>query len=196
MNKYVFSCCLLGLSLVSFARLGAQSFPEIKTLSCTFEQEKRVTVLDETGVSKGVMYYQQPDKLRWEYTSPTPMGFIMSGDRQYAIDATGIHPVEGRVNRLFKMISNLIFTGMGGNLLASDNQFDVTSQTYEDRIEARLTPKRKDMQKMVAYVDVVISTADYLVTGLVMHEVSGDTTTIRFTKRELNKTLDGTLFRP
>lgn len=42
----------------------------MKTMQCDFVQTKYLRMLNDKMVSTGKMYYQQSDKLRWEYTSP------------------------------------------------------------------------------------------------------------------------------
>ena len=42
----------------------------MKTMHCDFVQTKTVRMLNDKMISQGKMYYQQSDKLRWEYTTP------------------------------------------------------------------------------------------------------------------------------
>ena len=40
----------------------------MKSMQCDFVQTKYLRMLNDKMVSTGKMYYQQSDKLRWEYT--------------------------------------------------------------------------------------------------------------------------------
>ncbi len=56
---------------------------ELKSMSCTFVQTKNLSMLNDKMVSKGQMYYSQPNKLRWEYTSPYNYIFIFNETKVY-----------------------------------------------------------------------------------------------------------------
>ena len=42
----------------------------LKSLSCTFTQEKRLKLMQKSLISKGTLLYQAPSFLRWEYKEP------------------------------------------------------------------------------------------------------------------------------
>ena len=43
---------------------------EINSVMANFIQEKHLKILSKPLISKGTFYYQIPQSLRWEYTSP------------------------------------------------------------------------------------------------------------------------------
>ena len=51
------------------------------SMQCDFSQTKSMKLLSKEMQSKGIMYFKQPDKLRWQYTSPYDYTFIMNGDK-------------------------------------------------------------------------------------------------------------------
>lgn len=57
----------------------ARSAAEIDTIKCEFRQERKITALRKELVSRGIFYYQKPDKLRWDQTEPLSAGFIVNG---------------------------------------------------------------------------------------------------------------------
>ena len=80
MKRVLFSLMALCLCLLN---LSAQKIDEakvkqqinavaskMKTMQCDFVQTKYLKMLNDKMVSRGKMYYQQSNKLRWEYTSP------------------------------------------------------------------------------------------------------------------------------
>ena len=50
----------------------------MKTMQCDFVQTKYLRMLNDKMVSNGKMYYQQSDKLCWEYTSPYSYSFVLN----------------------------------------------------------------------------------------------------------------------
>ena len=55
----------------------------LKSMSCSFTQTKYLSLLSDRMVSEGKMNYKQPNKLRWEYTTPYQYLFIFNGTKVY-----------------------------------------------------------------------------------------------------------------
>lgn len=53
----------------------------MKSMQCDFVQTKHLRMLNEKMVSRGKMYYQQGNRLRWEYTSPYAYTFVINGSK-------------------------------------------------------------------------------------------------------------------
>ena len=49
---------------------------QMKSMQCDFTQTKNLKMLNDKLVSKGKMYYQQSNKLRWEYVTPYAYIFL------------------------------------------------------------------------------------------------------------------------
>lgn len=63
-----------------FARI-ARSAAEIDTIKCDFHQERRVSGFQKELVSRGLFYYQKPDRLRLDQREPLKAGFIVNGKK-------------------------------------------------------------------------------------------------------------------
>lgn len=61
-----------------FVRI-AQSAAEIDTIACEFRQERKIMALRKELISRGIFYYQKPDKLRWDQREPLKAGFVVNG---------------------------------------------------------------------------------------------------------------------
>ena len=62
---------------------------EIKTLQCDFVQEKTSALVKEKAVSKGIMQFQYPSMLRWEYSNPTPSTLILNANSAVMLNKDG-----------------------------------------------------------------------------------------------------------
>ena len=58
-----------------------QAASAMKTMQCDFTQTKHLKMLNDKMTSKGRMYYQQTNRLRWEYTSLYSYTFILNDDK-------------------------------------------------------------------------------------------------------------------
>ena len=61
----------------------------ISTLQSAFIQTKTSTMVSQSAVSKGNMYYRNPSMLIWEYTSPSKSSLIVDGRSTRLLDENG-----------------------------------------------------------------------------------------------------------
>ena len=53
----------------------------VQTLSSDFSQERHLSMLKEPLISSGKFAYEKPDRLYWEILKPSPLGFVVQGDK-------------------------------------------------------------------------------------------------------------------
>ena len=115
MKRYI---VVLMLSLVSFA-IPAQNNQKIidhinqvahslKSMQADFVQTKTMKMLGDKMVSNGKMYYQQSDKLHWEYTTPYSYTFILNGDKVLLKKGTRKDVIDVNKNKVFKEIARIM----------------------------------------------------------------------------------------
>lgn len=54
---------------------------KLRTMQCDFVQTKYMRMLNDKIMSRGHMYYAQPNRLRWEYTSPYTYIFVLNNSQ-------------------------------------------------------------------------------------------------------------------
>ncbi len=90
---------------------------EIKSLQADFTQERSNSMLSETLISKGKMYYQE-GRLRWEYTSPAAFLFVSDGANTVLKSGDGIQKIDASSNRIYKRIAGMIRGSLTGEALS------------------------------------------------------------------------------
>jgi len=65
-------------ALVDRVRLEQQ---QLKTMEAHFTQQQESSMLAAPESSKGTFSYAAPDKVRWEYSSPSPITVVIRGDQ-------------------------------------------------------------------------------------------------------------------
>lgn len=166
----------------------ASAAEKIKTVQCDFTQTKHSKLLAEGMVSKGKMSCQQPDKLRWEYTTPSSSTLILNGT-----DARLRNGDKGQKNKFIGEMARMIMNSVAGKCLTDSKAFQVTAKETPTEYVATLLPLRKDIKriytKLILHFDLKQST----VTEVEMHEKSGDHTIIELQNISINKPInDGT----
>lgn len=143
--------------------LQGPSVEPVTSLSFDFVQTKTSAMLTEKVVATGCMSYTAPDKVRWEYKTPT----------QTVFDSTA-----GGRNRSFKNFSSLISTLVGGGSFKSDDNFNVSIEETTDSWKVTMKPVRKDLKQMFSSLRLTLSKPDSIVRIIEIEERGGDTTVI------------------
>jgi len=158
---------------------------QIKTLQCAFTQEKTSTLMSEKAVAKGILLYQSPDMLRWEYISPTQSTLILNGNNAALLDKNGKRLGN---ERMLKQIGGIIISMISGDGLGQNKQF--SSEIFNagnNEIRVVLTPVQKRMKDFYSKIELKIDAKTLLANEIVLNENSGDKTVILLTNKELNK---------
>lgn len=206
MKKFI--CCISLLLTVSFVFAQSETYqpvnnPEIYigqisamskntiSLKCDFIQEKSSSMLSEKLISKGCMYFKTPNSLRWEYREPNQLVLIFK-DEHFLIKSND--GVTTNANRIFKEISKLIIDLMNGEELSNNNNFKSDFYTNGHTLWIKMTPKKKQIEQMFSLVELYIDSRTGKAEQIVMHEASGDNTTIHFVNVKRNAIFDNSVF--
>ena len=80
----------------------------MKSMSCSFVQTKYLSLLSDKMVSEGKMYYEQPNRLRWEYMSPYNYLFVFNGTKVYVGNTSKKDVIDTNTNKIFKEIARIM----------------------------------------------------------------------------------------
>lgn len=166
------------------------------TLQCSFYQTKQLSLLNEKMRSKGLMYFEKHNKLRWEYTSPYTYTFIFNGSHVMFKSSQKKDVIDIQSSHLFQEIANIIMTSVTGQLLSSKENFNVTMFRETDGSVwiARLVPLKKQMKQMFRDISLHINPQQGVVTQVEIDERSGDITVIQLTNIKINAPIDEQVF--
>ena len=187
MKRYLILCVLGLLAAVSNAQTFEQSdmieqinkaSAQMQSLECEFVQTKFLNILDDKMVSRGKMYYQQADKLRWEYTSPYTYTFILNQNQVLLKNDNRSDVIDVNQNRIFKEIARMMMNSIVGNCLSDAKSFKTTVEVSGNDWIATLIPLKRDMKQMWNRLILHINPEMKVVYKVEMHEPSGDYTII------------------
>lgn len=166
----------------------------IESLECDFVQTKHLKMLNDKMVSYGKMYYQHPNQLRWEYTSPYTYTFMLSGNHVLLKNAQRQDVIDVDKNKMFKEIARMMMSSVTGSSLSDSDTFDIDITTVGSEWVATLVPKRGNMKQMWKSLVLHFDRAAKSVTKVEMREHSGDTTVIELSNVRLNCAIDASMF--
>lgn len=171
-----------GLSEQKIIEKMASAAEKIKTVECNFTQTKQSKMLSKPQMSEGKMFCQQPDKLRWEYTSPRASALVLEGNEARLLKG---NEQEAR-NKFIGGMARMIMNCVAGKNLTDNKTFQVTAKEMPTKYVATLVPQRKDMKRLYTKLVLHYDLKQETVTEIELHEKNGDQTLIELHDIRIN----------
>ena len=172
-----------------------QSSNALRSLQCDFQQSKKMKILNKEMLSKGVLYFKKPDKIRWQYTAPYDYTFIMNGDRVQIKSAKSTKNIDIQGNKIFRQVSSIILNTVTGGGLKNSADFDVELFKQNNIIFAKMLPKKKEVKQVYSAIEVYFNPSLTMVETIKMIEKSGESTVVKLVSPKLNTTIDESVFK-
>ena len=166
----------------------------LHTMSCSFVQTKHLSLLSDKMVSEGRMYYSQPDRLRWEYTSPYKYLFIFNGNKVYVGNDSRKDVIDTNTNKIFKEVARIMMSTVTGTALSNAADFDTEAAEEKGSWVVTLVPRTKEMRRMFAKITMTFSKSASMISELSIYEKNGDRTDIKFKDVLSDAKVDESLF--
>lgn len=167
---------------------------QMHSLECDFIQTKHLSILDDKMVSEGKMYYQQADKLRWEYTVPYTYTFLLNQNQVLIRNESRTDVIDVNQNKMFKEIARLMMNSIVGNCLSDTKAFKTEVEVAGSEWIATLIPLKRDMKQMWNKLVLHIKPDLKVVCKVEMHEPSGDYTIIDLKNIKKNRPIGPDVF--
>ena len=171
-----------------------QTASAMKTMQCDFVQTKHLKMLNNDFVSHGKMYYQQSNKLRWEYISPYLYTFILNNDKVLLKNKQRNDLIDVNQNKLFKEIVRIMMSSVVGNCLTDDKNYEVSIATIGNEWVATLLPQRKDMKQMFQKLVLHFNAKKSVVNTVELYDKNGEKTIIELKNIRINETIHPHMF--
>ncbi len=166
---------------------------EILTIQSGFQQEKYISYLGASVLSEGSFYYQKPNTIRWEYTTPYQYIIIIKDGDLKIYDTKEELNFKQKENAFFDQLNMLINNSLTGNVFSED-RYEISLMESHSKFKLKVIPYEEKTRAMIAKVEILFDKQKLKVESLLIHEVSGDNTSIAFSNRKYNILLDQKLF--
>ena len=158
----------------------------MKTMQCDFVQTKQTKLLSAASVSTGRLYYRQPDRLRWEYLTPTAHTFEIDGQKVIMSDNRGSREVDIRRNRKYREMARLMTNIMSAQSFVDEQDFQVSLAQAGKEWIATLVPRRKEVRHIFSSIILRVTPDQWLVHQVELVEPKGDRTVIELKNVKVN----------
>ena len=191
--------CLLNLSAqkVNEAKVKQQInavASKMKTMQCDFVQTKYLKMLNDKMVSRGKMYYQQSNKLRWEYTYPYTYTFVLNGSRVLISKGKRNDVINVNQSKFFKEIARIMMNSVVGKCLTDSKDFKVSLTGASAEYVATLYPQQKQMKQMFQKIILHFNKQKSTVFKVELIEKKGDRTIIELKNVKNNVPINAKVF--
>ena len=166
----------------------------MKSMQCDFTQTKSMKLLKKEMKSTGVMYFKQPNKLRWQYTSPYDYTFIMNGDKVRIKSTKSTQDINVQGNKIFRQITNIILNTVTGGGLKSASDFTVEVYQSDKGYFAKLYPKKKEVKQIYNVIEIYFNASLTMVSSVRMIEKTGDETLVNLNNLKANASINEKTF--
>ena len=167
---------------------------EMKSMECDFVQTKHLKMLSDKMVSKGRMYYQQKNKLRWEYTSPKKYVFVLNDTKVRIKNGNRTDVVDTNQNKVFKEIARIMMNSVVGKCLNDDKEYKVDISASGSDWIATLSPLRKNMRQLFKRIVIHFDKQRAVVSRVELLEKNDDRTVIELKNVKTNHAISPNLF--
>ena len=167
-----------------------------QTLRAEFDETTRQPMLKDPVVAKGRFYMTKPDSIRWEYSAPEEMRFVISRD-----EYTGFYPNRKRAERKnIKRWSEQIFRFFGLGQGSAELQKFYRIELVEEDVELGayvllLEPKKRRARKRVESVQFWLDSRTYLPQKVEYGSKDGSTRTVTFSDIVLDPDISAGLYQ-
>lgn len=169
---------------------------KIESVSGRFIQEKHMKILSKPFLSEGRFYFQIPDSVRWEYTSPVKSLLIMhSGTMKHYSDSHGGLKEDTSKGNLESMQYVLQEMAMWLQGRFDQSRFFTARMESGPNPRIALTPKDSSFSKMISSIDLALGQRPGEIESMVIHENENTFTSFQFKDIQLNKMINGSLFK-
>jgi outer membrane lipoprotein carrier protein len=160
---------------------------QLKTLEAHFTQQQESSMLAAPEASKGTFSYAAPDKVRWEYTSPSPITVVIRGDEMTTWYRDLKRAETLKVGRYSSQVFK--YLGASGSLQTLLEYFTVRLKLPEkpgDPYRLELDPKYARIAKRLKSMTLWIDSASFFPQHLKYVDAGGDTVEYQFSDMRRN----------
>lgn len=151
---------------------------KMKSMQCDFVQTKYIKMLNYNMVSRGKMFYQQGNKLRWEYTSPYTYAFVLNGQKVLISRGKRSDVININQSKMFKEIARIMMNSVVGKCLMDTKDFKSSITDASTEYIATLYPQQKQMRQMFQKIVLRFNKHSSMVSTVELVEKKGDKTVI------------------
>lgn len=173
----------------------SNNLQSIKTLRAGFVQERHLSMFLDVLSAKGTLYFEIPDRLRWELTEPYTSVLVFNGGyvAKFNLENGRLQKMKLGMEDLLQEVLKQIISIMHGDFKKVRDVYSI-SLMHGKEYKLIMKPVSAGMSKVIKSLELSIDQASNHVTKINIREPQGDYIEIRFSGEEENASFDKRLF--
>ncbi len=181
------------ISIEELQKVMKEKTAGVNTISCDFIQDKHMEYLETIITSKGKLFFDTKNRLRWEYKEPFEY-LITINNGQFSISTDGeTNNYDIESNQMFSKISELIISSVNGTIF-TDTNFNVKAFEGENQFIIYLEPNIAELKEVLNKIKMRIDKKDFSVDKVTMYEMDDNYTEISFINKKFNESFSDDIF--
>lgn len=173
----------------------------IHTFSADVVQTRTLKSLAQPLTAYGHVWFEAPNRFRWELTNPVPSIAVRGTDEMLVIypkiKRAERYPLTGEQAGQWRDVMKLLDAGFPRSEADVQSQYNILSQQVNgDVCELTLQPKSATARKLMPQIKIGFSTKNSMLTSTELKMADGSTMRNDFKNTELNPKIDPSLFTP
>ena len=169
--------------------------PDVKivTVQARFTQEKHLKILNRPLISQGVLTFQSPDSLRWEYTAPVRSVLLMDNGKvkRFISNPSGFKEDANPALPMMQQVLQEMTVWLEGRF---DENKDFRATLKPGPIIA-LIPKSDAVARMIKRIELALADQPGVIRSVTIFEGQGAYTKFSFADVKLNQPIEKDVFR-
>ena len=167
----------------------------IESLSAEFTETTRSALLKDEIVASGKVFLTKPSSVRWEYSSPETMRFVIADDRYTGYFPERKQAEQRDVRRWGEHLFRFLGIGQASGELAKFYNITLDDEaSTTDEIVLILDPKKKRVRKRIESVRFWIDVSSYMPKRVRYSSSNGNVRLIEFRQMLVNPVIETSLY--
>ena len=166
----------------------------MQTISAEFTETNTSLLLNEPIVASGRFFMTKPDAIRWEYTTPEEMRFVISADEYIGYFPDRKKAEKRNIQRWSERLFRFFGLGQGSTELSRFYEISLGETDAADTFMLVLQPRKRRARKRVEQVLFWVNSTDYLPRKIEYKGRDGNSRVIDFHEVLVNPDLAATLY--
>ncbi len=166
---------------------------KITSISTEFTQKKQMKILSRPLVSKGILYFQAPNSLRWEYRYPVRSILLMHKNKtkRFVQSERGFVEDAGIDLQSMQIVVQDITQWLSGRF----DENPAFTASLEPGRKIVLVPKEKSFAMLIQRIEIILSNRPAIIKSVMIYESQDSVTKLEFKNVILNRSLEDSLFQ-
>ncbi len=168
---------------------------KIKSFRTDITQQRHIALFEEVLISKGNLFFYNPDKLRWEIYDPFISIMIYNNNAVAKFDMSDgkLRKLKLGTEEIIKEFLKQILSWMTGSFGKESLEYSLKIFRGEN-LYFQLIPKAKEVEKYLKSINIEVEEKTYQIKKVIINENDGDYTEILFSNGQKDIDIEDSVF--